>query len=145
MIDMIKLWFSRALPEVSDRKLDLQVGVHFEEVGEMLETIKGRDSTTDMQIGLAQDIMKTLATRLKSGEGSMVITNRKGFLDALCDQIVTATGCGHVAKMNIVEGISRVNKSNFSKFDADGFPVFDANGKIAKGPNYKKPDLEGLY
>ena len=145
MIDMIKLWFSRALPEVSDRKLDLQVGVHFEEVAEMLEMIKGRDATTDSQVGLAQDLLKTLANRLKSGDGSIAIADRKGFLDALCDQIVTATGCGHVAKMDVVEGVSRVNKSNFSKLDEDGFPVFDANGKIAKGPNYKKPDLEGLY
>ena len=145
MIDMIKLWFSRALPEVSDRKLDVQVGVHFEECSEMLESVEGRDATTDSQIGLAQDLLKTLANRLKSGDGSIAIADRKGFLDALCDQIVTATGCGYVAKLDIVEAVNRVNQSNFSKFDKDGFPVFDANGKIAKGPNYKKPDLEGLY
>jgi hypothetical protein len=47
--------------------------------------------------------------------------------------------------MNIVEAINRVNSSNWSKYNADGKPIFNEHGKIAKGPNYAPPDLEGLY
>ena len=46
--------------------------------------------------------------------------------------------------MSIVEAVGRVNKSNWSKF-VNGKPIFDENGKIAKGPDYVKCDLEGLY
>jgi hypothetical protein len=34
--------------------------------------------------------------------------------------------------------------SAWCKFGDDHHPIFDANGKIQKGPNYKPADLEGL-
>ena len=37
-----------------------------------------------------------------------------------------------------------VHKSNLSKLDADGKPILREDGKILKGPNYKKPDLHSL-
>jgi hypothetical protein len=47
--------------------------------------------------------------------------------------------------MNAAVAVTRVNASNWSKFDVNGTPFFDQNGKILKGPNYHAPDLEGLY
>jgi hypothetical protein len=47
--------------------------------------------------------------------------------------------------MQATEAVRRVNQSNWSKFDKDGQPIRDKDGKIAKGPDYKQPDLEGLY
>lgn len=73
------------------------------------------------------------------------IKDRKEFLDSLADQIVTGVGTGHCAGMQTVEACERVNESNWSKYDAGGRPIFDANGKITKGPSYKKPGLGGLY
>jgi hypothetical protein len=66
-------------------------------------------------------------------------------LDSAADQIVTSVGVGHCAHTNIVKAVDVVNGSNWSKFDKDGQPIFDQNGKILKGPDYKAPDLEGLY
>ena len=43
--------------------------------------------------------------------------------------------------MDIVGALDEVNRSNFSKF-VNGKPVFDENGKIKKGANYKEPDLK---
>lgn len=43
-----------------------------------------------------------------------------------------------------------IMESNLSKLDADGKPIYDANGKVLKGPSYWKPEpriqalLEGL-
>ena len=37
-----------------------------------------------------------------------------------------------------------VHKSNLSKLDEDGKPIVREDGKILKGPNYKKPDLHSL-
>nr|DAE07514.1 MAG TPA: NTP-PPase-like protein [Podoviridae sp. ctnCN2] len=36
-----------------------------------------------------------------------------------------------------------VNASNWSKFE-DGQPVFDEQGKIQKGKNYRAPSLEAF-
>jgi hypothetical protein len=47
--------------------------------------------------------------------------------------------------MKTAEAVTAVNRSNYSKFDKNGYPIFNENGKIAKGPDYTPPNLEGLY
>jgi len=37
-----------------------------------------------------------------------------------------------------------VHKSNLSKLDEDGKPILREDGKVLKGPNYKKPNLHSL-
>lgn len=124
----------------------IQLGVHSEECAEMLETIRGKDMFSEKLVNDAEEALKKLATALKTGMASVVITDRKEFLDACCDQIVTSTGCAHFAGMHIAAAVEEVNSSNWSKFDENGLPIFDANGKIAKNPaTYKKPDLTGMH
>ena len=40
--------------------------------------------------------------------------------------------------------MDRVYESNMSKLDDDGKPQYRSDGKVLKGPNYKKPDLYDL-
>lgn len=42
------------------------------------------------------------------------------------------------------EAFKRVHNSNLSKLGDDGKPIFREDGKVLKGPNYKKPDLSDL-
>ena len=37
-----------------------------------------------------------------------------------------------------------MHKSNMSKLGVDGKPLKRPDGKVLKGPNYKKPDLTDL-
>ena len=37
-----------------------------------------------------------------------------------------------------------IHLSNLSKLDVDGKPILREDGKILKGPNYKKPNLHSL-
>jgi hypothetical protein len=142
-IDMISMWHQRARPEPTDKDFNVQLGCHFEEFKEMLDCLALDGSATEWhELKVMVDVV---ATGLKRGWVTATITDRKGFLDSLADQIVTGTGTGHCATMHVVEAVRRVNSSNWSKFDADGQPIRDANGKIAKGPTYEPPNLEGLY
>jgi hypothetical protein len=151
-IDSIALWHKRARPTPSHRDFDVQVGCHLEEVLEMLETLEF--SYTD-EFGTylpvkghntaAYSALKQLADNLKSGATEARITDRMDLLDSLADQVVTAVGVGHCAYMGVTDACAQVNSSNWSKFDDNGQPIFDAKGKIAKGPRYAPPDLEGLY
>lgn len=146
MIAQISDWFKKAVPNPTEQTLNTQLGVHFEECGEFLESIKGKDFVTDNLVNDAELAMKRLATCLKSRMGEVVIADRQEFLDAVCDQIVTATGCGYMAGMQTVAAMEEVNRSNFSKFKPDGTPIFDENGKIAKNKEtYRKADLSGMY
>lgn len=144
-IDLITLWFERARRFPTDKDLNVQTGVHFEEVAEMVSAMTSDDEYTALLLERAHTALLKLTTHLKHG-GTYRILDRKEFLDALCDQIVTATGVGYDAHMNVTEGVRRVNASNWTKYDvATGEPHFDDAGKIKKGPNYEPPNLEGLY
>jgi len=147
-LDLISMWHQRARPEPTVVDFSVQLGCHLEEVVEMLEALTFSDETTSQVSGeltAAHLHAKNMADRLKSGELFSMIKDRKELLDSLADQIVTAVGVGHCANMNVPEAVIRVNKSNWSKYDNEGQPIFKPNGKIDKGPNYVKPDLEGLY
>lgn len=64
-------------------------------------------------------------------------------LDALCDLIVTCVGLAYMMGYDLHAALEVVNASNWSKFE-DGQPVFDEQGKIKKGKNYRAPSLEAF-
>ena len=43
------------------------------------------------------------------------------------------------------EALDRVHKSNMSKLDEDGNPIYREDGKVLKGPKYQPPNLEDLF
>lgn len=134
-------WFAEAIPQckITKKTQAVQTGVHIEEFVEMLATI--RVQGIDTQIAQAIDLLTVIADHLKKNATSFVIMDRKEFLDAMVDQIVTATGTGYLQGMDIVGALNEINGSNWSKFK-DGKAIFDANGKIAKNPEtYYKANL----
>lgn len=135
-------WFKKAVPNPTNKNITTQLGCHLEEVVEMLDVLKSDNPFQTMMITDAKSALTVLADRLKSyGEDTFVCEkDREEFLDALADQIVTATGLGTFLGMNIPEALNEVNRSNYSKF-VNGEPVFNENLKIMKGPDYTPPDL----
>ncbi len=138
-----KLWFERARPEPTTQHFIAQLGVHFEEVGECIAELEAADITTSILLNEAEQAINALAKHLKQNSAQEIVTvvNEDLFLDSLCDQLVTATGVGHTRGYDIVDAMVEVNRSNFSKFDENGQPLFDENKKIIKGPNYSKAVL----
>jgi predicted HAD superfamily Cof-like phosphohydrolase len=143
--DHIELWHQRARPEPTHSALMVQTGCHFEEVMEMLACIRGKDEYSDLMLDRLHTALTTVSLGMKQGTVQFEIRDREDFLDSICDQQVTAIGVAHCAGMKATEGLRRVNASNWSKFDVDGKPIFDENGKIKKGPNYHPPKLDGCY
>lgn len=134
-------WFLEAVPfnKITRRSQTIQVGVHLEEVVEMLQAFELCGFKTEHENAI--NALHTLAEAMKKDAMAMMkVPDRKAFLDACCDQLVTATGSAYMQGMNIVGGLNEVNQSNFSKF-VDGKAIFNEHGKIAKGKNYKKPEL----
>jgi hypothetical protein len=145
-LDITALWFKRAIPNPTEKQLNTQISVHFEDVAEMLAALQGASGLDEHMRNHVKEEIELFSRALRSGDVQMRIADREEFLDSIADQIVTATGCGHMAGMNVPEALNRVNTSNFSKFDSNGFPIFDENGKIAKNKvTYHKPNLTGLY
>ena len=141
MIDNITLWHKRARPEPTEKDFDVQLGCHIEEFVEMLDSLTIRAEGFDKVIDALEDV----ANGLKAGTLTVSSVDRGELLDSLADQIVTAVGVGHCAKMDMNAAVQEVNDSNWSKFNYKGFPEFDENGKIKKGERYRKPNLKGMY
>lgn len=142
VLSFTKDWFERAIPDPSDKNITTQIGVHFEEVAEMIAELTPLDLETGNALQDALIAVKHLGEHLKR-HGGIVLKdeNRVDFLDAICDQLVTATGSAHMLGMDPIGGLNEVNRSNFSKFDDQGNPIFDENMKLKKGPNYTKAYL----
>lgn len=135
------MFFKNAVPTPTPKNLSTQMGVHFEEVREMIQELNPLTPVAADALLNAEIALHHLALLLKQNEGIIVIKSRVDYLDALCDQIVTATGCAHMAGMDILNGADEVAASNLSKFDKNLQPIFDENRKIMKGPDYRKAEL----
>ena len=66
--------------------------------------------------------------------------------DALGDQlyILCGTILKHGLQHKIEEVFDEIQKSNMSKLDGKGNPIFREDGKILKGENYFKPNIKKI-
>ena len=62
--------------------------------------------------------------------------------DALTDLLYVVYGAGHSFGIDLDKCFAEVQRSNMSKLDTDGKPIYNENGKVMKGPNYSKPNLK---
>ena len=66
----------------------------------------------------------------------------KEVADALTDILYVTYGAGHAFGINLDKCFDEVQNSNMSKLGKDGKPIYNEFGKVMKGPNYFKPNLE---
>ena len=137
MIHSIKEWFKAAKPNPSTADVCVQIGCHYEEVSEMSAVLYD-----DVEHSLASTALNyQMHSRGYLGAVEELSADaRVELLDALCDQIVTAVGVAYMMGMDIEGALAEVNRSNWSKFEG-GVPVFNEQGKIAKGVEYTPPEL----
>ncbi|MBJ6367186.1 pyrophosphohydrolase domain-containing protein [Snuella sedimenti] len=66
--------------------------------------------------------------------------------DALGDMlyILCGTIIEHGMQHKIEEVFDEIQRSNMSKLGDDGQPIYREDGKVLKGPNYFKPNIESI-
>ena len=65
----------------------------------------------------------------------------KEVADALTDILYVTYGAGHAFGIDLDKCFDEVQRSNMSKLGSDGKPIYNESGKVLKGPNYFKPNL----
>ena len=116
---------------------------NFDKVGTFMKTfgqeVKTKPSfSTDKINKLRLDLIKEELRELTEA------MNNKDLLevaDALTDILYVTYGAGHAFGINLDKCFDEVQKSNMSKLDENGKPIYNEFGKVMKGPNYFKPDL----
>ncbi len=62
-----------------------------------------------------------------------------GMLYILCGTIIE-----HGLQHRIEEVFNEIQRSNMSKLGENGEPIYREDGKVLKGPNYFKPNIEAI-
>jgi predicted HAD superfamily Cof-like phosphohydrolase len=116
---------------------------NFEKVKKFMETfgqeIKEKAQFPNEKItSLRHDLIKEELDELKEAMNNNDI---KEVADALTDILYVTYGAGHAFGINLDKCFEEVQNSNMSKLGSDGKPIYNDKGKVMKGPNYFKPDL----
>jgi len=113
-----------------------KVGMFMTTFGQEVKTKPGLSSEkiNNLRINLINEELEEFKQAVKNNDLKEVI-------DALTDILYVTYGAGHAFGVNLDECFDEVQKSNMSKLGKNGKPIYNADGKVMKGPNYFKPDL----
>ena len=92
----------------------------------------------DKIISLRLDLIREELSEL---EEAIEKKDIKEVADALTDILYVTYGAGHAFGVNLDKCFAEVQNSNMSKLGLDGKPIYNENGKVMKGPDYFKPNL----
>ena len=93
---------------------------------------------SDKITSLRYDLINEELSELKEAINNKDI---KEVADALTDILYVTYGAGHAFGINLDKCFQEVQSSNMSKLGEDGKPIYNDKGKVMKGPNYFKPNL----
>ena len=143
-IEVCMDFFKKGYPKSDPKNFRTQLGVHFEEIAEMMAALSPFSHEDIMLIHYVGEAIKGMAHHFKTTDDVIGIKDRVEFLDGLCDTMVTSVGLGRHANMDVPNAFKEVNRSNHSKFGENGEPILDNNLKLIKGPFYSKPELKSF-
>ena len=117
---------------------------NFDKVGIFMKTfgqeVKDKPSLSDEKINqLRLNLIKEEFDELKEAMHNKDLLE---IADALTDILYVTYGAGHAFGINLDKCFEEVQKSNMSKLDESGKPIYNDSGKVMKGPKYFKPDLK---
>ena len=113
-----------------------KVGLFMKTFGQEVKTKAGfsSDKINKLRIDLIEEELEELKDAVNKKD-------LKETVDALTDILYVAYGAGHAFGVNLDKCFEEVQNSNMSKLGVDGKPIYNENGKVMKGPNYFKPNL----
>ena len=116
---------------------------NFENVKKFMQTFGQKVRTeasfpSDKIIKLRLDLIREELSELKEAIEKKDI---KEVADALTDILYVTYGAGHAFGINLDKCFEEVQNSNMSKLGPDGKPIYNEQGKVMKGPDYFKPNL----
>ena len=113
-----------------------KVGLFMKTFGQEIKTKPSLSSEkiNNLRINLISEELEELKDAIKKND-------LKETIDALTDILYVTYGAGHAFGVDLDKCFEEVQNSNMSKLGEDGKPIYNENGKVMKGPNYFKPNL----
>jgi predicted HAD superfamily Cof-like phosphohydrolase len=87
--------------------------------------------------------MKLMGEELRELTSAMQEKDMVGVVDGICDLLYVVYGTAHEYGLGplIKKAFAEVHRSNMSKLDDNGQPIYREDGKVLKGPNFTPPNL----
>ncbi len=113
-----------------------KVGLFMKTFGQEVKTMPSLSSEkiNKLRISLINEELEEFKEAIRNND-------LKEAADALTDILYVTYGAGHAFGINLDKCFDEVQRSNMSKLDDDGKPIYNESGKVMKGPKYFKPDL----
>ena len=113
-----------------------KVGIFMKTFGQEVKTNPSlsTDKINELRINLINEELDELKV-------AMIKKDLVEIADALTDILYVTYGAGHAFGINLDKCFEEVQNSNMSKLGKDGKPIYNESGKVMKGPNYFKPEL----
>lgn len=92
------------------------------------------EKTRKLRLSLIQEEVQEL-------EGALEKHDIVEIADALTDILYVVYGAGHALGIDLDSCYREVHRSNMSKLDSNGQPIYREDGKVLKGENYSPPNL----
>tara|TARA_Y100000590_G_scaffold3140_1_gene4157 strand:- start:96 stop:467 length:372 start_codon:yes stop_codon:yes gene_type:complete len=113
-----------------------KVGLFMRTFGQEVRNKPGLSSEkiNSLRISLIKEELEELKEAIKNND-------LKEAADALTDILYVTYGAGHAFGVNLDKCFDEVQRSNMSKLDESGKPIYNEAGKVMKGPKYFKPNI----
>ena len=113
-----------------------KVGLFMKNFGQEVKTKPSLSTNkiNDLRISLISEELEEFKEAIKNND-------LKEVADALTDILYVTYGAGHSFGIDLDKCFDEVQKSNMSKLDQNGKPIYNEFGKVMKGSNYFKPNL----
>jgi predicted HAD superfamily Cof-like phosphohydrolase len=108
----------------------------------------GHRETPKADLGIEKNMLRYKLMR-EENEEYLEAANANDLVevaDALGDMlyILCGTIIEHGLQHKIEEVFDEIQRSNMSKLGENGEPIYREDGKVLKGPNYFKPDIDSI-
>ena len=117
---------------------------NFEKVGTFMKTFgqEVKESSSFSTDKINQLRLSLIKEELEELSDAMQKKDLIEVADALTDILYVTYGAGHAFGINLDKCFDEVQNSNMSKLGKNGKPIYNEYGKVMKGPNYFKPNLD---
>lgn len=100
--------------------------------------------TAPLPAGLAQLRVDLLMEEAEEFAAASRTQDIVGLADALGDIVYVAFGSAVTYGIDLDAVLREIHRSNMSKLDSRGRPLYRSDGKVLKSPQYTPPDVAGI-
>ena len=118
-------------PNINRERLGMRMALIAEEFHELVTAVYGETA--------GKIVENAYETALESDDGTRDTVETA---DALADLVYVIYGMALETGIPLDDVLREVQAANLSKLGADGKPIYRADGKVQKGPNYFRPRID---